>query len=418
MTAFLLAAVLLAPPKQEPDPDALKAKVLELVQQLESNDVPTQKHAEDALLELGDDGLNVLTNVNLTGLSDSTRTAIQRVRAALVAKQVAAVMRPTKVTLQGTMSVGEALESLSQQSNIQIIGVDDVNQDLKLDLNDVEFWRGLDAVMQPAHLQLYPYGTEKGELRLVSVKTEQSHQSAPVCYSGPFRIAVSRCESTADFQNPSVDQTVLVLDIQWEPRMTLIALNQDMNAMKVVVGDDDHDIRPKSEEAFIEASVQPEIPQTELPIAFELPPRTIEKINRFSGTMNAIVAGQPETFYFKGLDPNASNLEVRKGAVTLVLVGWEEMDKIYSVNLQLKINNDEALESFRSWPLNNEIYIDDGMGTHHEPVGMELTQQSEGVVAFRYLFSQDPTGTTLVYKAPTSITAVPIKFDFRNIILP
>lgn len=402
--------------EDELDPQ-IERQVVAIVRQLNGIDAAERTEAEQSLDKLGP-GANLYLDRVVLDVSPEARQAIERVQKKWAQQRSEAMLKPTKVTLKGTMTLEQAFRSLGDQAGIQIVGAEGLGGDVTIDMNDVDFWRALDQLFAGTSLRLYPYGGEAGELRIVAPEeVGEQPETSHVCYDGPFRVEAVRCESTKDYRQPSADQLRVVLGIHWEPRVRPIAFQQDMNEIKAWGEPSDEEILGQNVDVQIEAAVQPEIPFAEMTLPFELP--TAASMSQMRGTLHAIIPSVPEKFTFENLDEKSAGTEIRKGGLVVRLEGWTSEDSIHAVRLRLHFDSENgALESFRSWIMNNEIELNDGMGTTYKPLGTEVSKQSAEEVVIRYLFQKDPATMNLEYWSSTDIFKVPIKIDLQNIILP
>ncbi len=403
----------------------LRRRVFAWVQQLQSEDDAVRAEAEKALQGAGLEALPLLINTDFGQLSDSAREALQRVRTRLLTERIRQAQEPTRVTLHGTMSLRAALDALGDQSHLRVEGGEGGDAPLAFQLEQVEFWRAFDTVLAAGNLRLDPYGTEPGVLRVVPADHRLTADQAPtVAYRGPFRIAVEQCVATRYLQHPPLDQLVVTLSVQWEPRLRLLALRQPLARIEVEVEQSDRSgigadrVLPKHREQTVEAAVNSGPFRAELPLLLHLPPRSAGRLNRLSGTLEVLLAGPPESFEFANLELGQKDLRRERGAIALRLVEWRQESRGYLVDLELRVDNDDAVESYRNWPNECEVDLDQGMGVRIPPASQEILRQSAGMVAMRCLFTQDPSGGTLRFSAPLAVTTIEIPYEIHNIILP
>src|SRR5216683_5017571 len=196
LVVLLLAPVFLpssAISADEPKPD-LKAKVAQLIKQLDDNDSAKRTEAETELIKLGVDILPLLPEKE-EGLSAEQKRRLAMVRTTLKAAEAQKNIQPRLCTIQDqAIPLSKALAELTKQTDIK---VDDLRQNagddpkLKLALNKATFWEALDTIAREADLQVNLYQKE-GTLALM----DGPHRQVPTSYSGIFRLAVKRI--TAD----------------------------------------------------------------------------------------------------------------------------------------------------------------------------------------------------------------------------
>ncbi len=419
MNVFLVGGLvfLVLGTQDEIDPE-LERQVSAILRRFETDDEAQSRDAEKSLIELGPAASAVLDTI-ISDLPTETQQIVARVQVAWDAQRTEKMLCSTKITLQGKMSVAKALEAIGKQASVEIGGGEQVAADVEMNAQDMEFWRAFDQALSGTSLRLYPYGAESGGLRVVASKAAPSKILPPVCYDGPFRIEVIRCEATRDFARPSASQLRVVLGLQWEPRLRPIAFQQPMNEIEAVGDTNENVLVPQNTDATIESSIQPEIPYAEMTLPFELAAATTKQISTLTGTIYAIVPGATETFEFQDLGEQSAGKEIRKGGLLVQLEYFGAEDTIFAVRVRLRFDNaNEALESFRGWVSTSEIELQDGMGTVYKPIGSEVSLRSESEAAIKLLFSNDPSSLHLVVRSPTNIHRVPIKIDLRNLVLP
>ena len=410
---------------QEPTRDELRRRIFAEVQRLNSEDPANRSAGEQALRDAGLAALPILTNTDFGPLSSSALEILQRVRDELLAERLRQDQEPTRVTLEGTMTLGAALEALGEQAQVKIDYSTTIDHAAAFDspaefhLSRVEFWRAFDAVLAAGNLQLALYGGEPGQLRVVAAPHgATSPGAASVDYQGPFRLAVAQCTATRNPRHPALDQLAVTLQVDWEPRVRVLAIRQPLAKMQVESDLASIETLPKNAAQTAEAAVRPGQFRAELPLLFQLPPRNATQLTRLRGTLEVLVLGPAESFTFANLDLSEKNVRRERGAISLRLAEWREVQGGYAVELELLVSNDDAVESFRNWPAECDVFLDLGMGVRVPPASQEILRQSASSVAVRCLFTQDPSGTTLVYEAPLAVTPLSIPYELRGIILP
>ena len=415
---LIWTAIGLCPFQQdEPNPE-LQQRVRAIVASLDDPDPQKRTVAAEALRDLDPAATEILDKMYVD-LTPEAQGAISRVQRAWDEQRAQTMFQASRVELQGKQSVSEALQSLGKQAGITLIGDVENSATKTYEVRGAEFFRGLDQVLEGSALRMYPYGAEEGELRIIATDEPPLETPPPVCYDGAFRIEALRCESTKDFQRPAVDQLRIVLGVSWEPRLKPIAILEPMSEITAKSHPDKEPIPPLQNDVLTESVVQAEIPFAEVSLPFHLPAAATGEISELAGTLYALLPGAPQSFLFEDLDESSTGIEQRKGGLIVRLDGWQAEDNIYSVLLHLQFDDDAgALDSFRTWIAGNEVHLEDGMGTKYKPVGREISQQANGMVAMRFLFTQNPINLNLVVQSPTNIFRMPIKIELHHIIIP
>jgi hypothetical protein len=82
-------------------------------------------------------------------------------------------------------------------------------------------------------------------------------------------------------------------------------------------------------------------------------------------------------------------------------------------------NPGKALESHRTWVLQNEAFLLNAAGERVSNVGFETTRQTETEVGVAYLFDiGDVAGHTFVYKTAAVVIPASVEYELRDINLP
>ena len=211
----------------------------------------------------------------------------------------------------------------------------------------------------------------------------------------------------------------LTLEVAWEPRLKPVVLLQPMGKTKAI-DEQGRTINPTHTTNTLELNVQAGSKSLEVPIQFALPERTSRKIAQLDGELTALVPGKAEEFRFMGLD-KPEKQELRRGSVTVTIDRVAKNNQVHQVFIRVTFDRGEgALESHRTWILNNEAWLENGAGEKTAYAGLETTRQSENEVGLAYLFGVDDglAGYTFVYRTPATIARLPIAFQLKDLELP
>lgn len=340
-------------------------------------------------------------------------SALAAVATSLPAQTDAQRPEPTRVTLVGSMTPAAALRELSEQSGIVIQSPEATADQIDLQINDWEFWRALDEVLHAARLKITDTLTNPPSVFVASLAPDEL--SPPRSYDGPFRVAAVRCRATRDLQNPLLNQLVVTLQVRWEPGLRPISLVCASERVRAECNG--QEVAPAWPAGRIPAAIRRETPFVEFGFPLTLPPHSAEQI-KLEGSLELWLPTDWHEFRFDNLASDPSSLELSKNDVLVALEQIQSIDGEYVVTVRYHIDDEEALDSFRSWPLENEALIDDDMGTLTPAKTANVIRQSDDEVAFEYVFDRDPTGLALVYRAPTKIQRIPVQFQLTDIELP
>jgi hypothetical protein len=405
----------------------ITSQVRQFVRQLGSSQLAERDAAEKALVELGPAAIDVIDNIpprSLAGAEQKTRLA--RVRDVLYQKAVEAATLATTVTLTAdAMPLSEVLREIEKQTGNRIVdkrgdfGQQGTDPKITLKLDATPYWQALDQVLDLANLTTYNYSGEKNATSIVGRQDEQTPRAVNATYSGVFRFEPVQIEAIRDLRNPENKVLKLFFEVAWEPRINPIALAQPLSAIQVT-DEDGQTIAVSGRMGTVEVDTNPEISAAELEIPLALPPRSVEKIAKFAGTLSALVPGRVETFTFDNL-AKAKDVEQKRAGATVVLQDVRKNGDIYDVRMVLRFDKAaNALESHRGWVLANEVYLLSAKGQRNEPAGYETTRQSPTEVGFAFKFVVDGTldGQKFVYKTPAAIVEKEVKYELHDILLP
>src|SRR5262245_43428067 len=99
-----------------------------------------------------------------------------------------------KVTLSGSIPLGQALTELKKQTGIEVEDRSEAGDlPVKLNLKGVTFWTALEAIAKEADARVVPVLSEK-KVGLAP----GPYKALPISYSGPFRTSVKRITAIRD----------------------------------------------------------------------------------------------------------------------------------------------------------------------------------------------------------------------------
>ncbi len=341
---------------------------------------------------------------------------------------------PKLITLQEKeITVTKALKELATQTGNQVEDhrqVRDESTKIKLDLKNVTFWQALDAIAKGADAKVSLYERDGG-IALI----DGPFQALPISYSGLFRLMIKRLDAIHVIEQ---DAHVLniYLDVAWEPRIQPLLM--DSRPDSLVVEDD------KGRALEIPEGSRGMAPVgrrnvTEVPVRLTAPRRTANTLGLFKGKMVALSPGKMLSYTFDNLTKIDKAANARKETKEGVTVHLRELrnegegdDQVWTVGVLLEYPADgPKFESFQSWVVNNDIYLEkekDGIKQKFPPnLGYESDDQTENKALLRYRFGDEPekklilgkfSDWKLVYRTPGKIVEVPIPFEFKDVQLP
>jgi hypothetical protein len=422
---LLVCCLFLGQPAAAGEKDAaLEEKVKKLVRQLDHDELAKRVAAEKELVELGPPALELLPPITARTPAE-VKDRLDRVRKALETAAVEAATKPTLVTLQGEMTLSEALAAIEKQTKNRIVDYrEKFNQEsrtikIKLDLDKRPFWEALDKVLDEAQMTTYNFGGEPHTVFVVARGDAELPRSDRAGYGGLFRFEGTQVEAVRNLRNPAVRSLKLTIDAAWEPRISPIVLEQARDET-TATDSEGNAIEIDGREGRLDVAVQGDVSAVTFELPLVLPDRGVKKIASLKGKITALVPGRVETFKFDNLT-KSKNVEQKRAGVTVLLEQVHKNVEVHEVRMRVIFDKAaNALESHRGWIYNNEAYLLDPRGERVEIAGLEATRQeiNEVGVAYKFVPEGDLTGHTFVYKTPAAIVKMPVQFELKEIDLP
>lgn len=342
-------------------------------------------------------------------------------------------LAPRPFTLQSqAIPLAKALAALAEQTGNFVEDRRQVKEQtpIKLDLKKVPFWPALDAIARAADARVSLYEKD-GKIALV----DGPYLVLPVSYSGLFRVTVRRLALIQNLE-PEAHFCNVSLEVAWEPRFRPLFMETQPDSL--VVQDDKGRVVEVPEEGKGMAAVGGRT-ATELPLRLAAPHRSATKLALLKGKLHVVGPTKMLTFTFARLHkvekPAEALKETREGvSVSLrqfLNEGGEEGEQLWKAKLLLEYpTTGPKFESFQSWLLNNQIYLEkekDGIRQRVPPILTETDEQTEDKAIVTYRFGDEPdkrvllgkfSDWKLVYRTPGRIAAVPIAFELKDLPLP
>lgn len=392
----------------------LGARVRELVDGLDANQLSKRQEAERQLLELGVDALDFLPE-QLGGFSAEAQQRLRRVRQSLQQVRAEAAADAKQLKIGKVSSVQEALLRITELSEITLLYPEELQQPLELNLGTQSFWTALDTVLDAAELDVNFYSGEAGELAIVRRTEGRASRTDSAAYAGVYRIETTAVVARRDLRNPQVSGISVATEIAWEPRLTPIGLTLPLESV-VAELDNGEQLRPDI--GSLEVSTNGLIPFSQLNIPLPLPAGNAQKITSLRGELRSLLPGAKEKFQVP-LDKEHKGETV--GDVTVLVEDVRANGTLHEVRVEITFADaNKALESHRQWIFENPVYVVDEAGKRIEHLGYETYRQTADRVGIGYLFDlgEQPQGKTLHYETAISIVENEVTFVMRDILLP
>jgi hypothetical protein len=403
---------------QERSTPDLKSEVIRLVRQLDDREQAKREAAEKALVALGSEALNLLPPITPRTPAE-VKERLARVRKTLETANAESIAKPSVVTLEGEMSLADALQAMQEQTGNRVAGYERRGGQVTVAFDKTPYWQALDNVLDQARLNINEFGGITSTLVLTARPESETSRAETAVYSGVFRLEALRLEARRDLRNPAVNGMRLSLSVAWEPRITPIGIRQQLSEI-MVIDDRGEEISVTGTQGALNASAELGMSAVDFGIPLQLPSREAKQISSIKGRFTALVPGRIESFEFSDLVASRDVEQERAG----VVVTFERLRKnvdLYEVRMALRFDDAaNALESHRGWVYRNEAFLFDTKGTKLDNVGMQATRQGTNEVGVAYLFDlpNGPEGCKFVYKTPALILQLPVEYELKDIELP
>ena len=144
-------------------------QILKWVSELDADSLAVRRQASQRLIDLGPGLLRDLPPNRSTD-SPERSEALIRIRRDLEVQLAEQMKRPSRVSLNGEMTLWEALQSIEEQTQN---GFDKLNTETEpqvLDLEDVTYWDAISELLrQFPQFRLHPFRSLPGKLQLMLV---------------------------------------------------------------------------------------------------------------------------------------------------------------------------------------------------------------------------------------------------------
>ncbi len=395
--------------------------VARLVRQLDAAEKGRREDAEQQLLKLGPAILPLLPNAD--SASAEVKLRLARVRTQLETLQGEQQVKASELSLTGAaMPLDDVLSAIEKQTANKAtdfrreFGQQPDKKTLNLAFDKTPFWPAFDQILDQAGLTIYQYAGALG-LSLVNRPANALPRYNNGIYTGAFRVEATEVTARRDLRDKTGQALKVQVEVGWEPRLQPIAITQAGDAV-TAVGDNGETLGASSAGEF-EATVNPGDSSADIPLAFSLPSRAMNKIASLKGTFSVMLPGQVEPFRFDKLRGGAP-VEQRKGAVKVILEQARQNNDLWEIRVRVVFDTPgKALESHRTWILHNEAALETPDKQSINFAGLETTRQTDSEIGVAYLFDvPDITGHTFIYKTPTVLMNAAVPYELHDIALP
>jgi hypothetical protein len=430
---FLVAPIASVKSLGQADGDAaLRDRVLQLVDRLDSGTKQAQDAAQASLIKLGPKVLPLLPDA-ATAKTPERKQRLEKIRATLKEMEPDVTTAASKVTIKAKgIRLSEALQQLQKQTGNAItdlreqLGAEVTNPAIDLDVQGKSFFEALDLIMRQGEVTS-TYATGDGSIGIMAGAAMDAPPGSPapkkaepkLQYIGPFRIELKQVNLNRDFSTGATTGNVQ-LEVAWEPRLRPMLLKLDYENLKIL-DDRKKEVAPQVNMEASEVVVRPENPSSEINLNIAAPERDAKKLASLKVKAELTIPAGLKTFKFPSLAEK--NVTSKQGDVSLTLEDTEIDEQVWKVNVTLTYPGEgPAFESYRQGLFNNRLWLQRADGSRFEHNGgFSNTASDGGKLGFEYLFVDapgKPADYQFVYESPSKVITIPLEFEFKDIPLP
>ncbi len=409
---------------------AVADEVNELHEKLKAASFEERDEAEKEIIKLGTAALDHIADPSPDFEEDLNKRLV-RVRKQLEQVAIEEAISPSRITLDGKMSLKDAFLKIKRQTGNVIAlaeGYDPVylEKQIDLDLKDATFWTALAELTSRGGLEATVYGGALGQMSVVpkpGVDPEMVDKAItktplPLDESGIFRIRVISVSSAKNLRKPELDYTRVDLEIQWEPRLSPISIDMALSKVKVI-DEEGNELKVSNPDQVLSGTVQQGVNQVDMSLTLENVDREIKKIASVTGQLDAVLPGRREKFRFARLGGIEGDPVISKAGISVQYLGFEANEDLYAVNVRIAMESSEGgFESHLGWVYDNPLFLIDEAGKKEPSIGHQGGGMDEDGLMIQYLFVEEPTRFGLLYESPGAIVSVPAEITLKDIPLP
>ncbi len=421
VNTLLLTTLVLAQEASRLPPPPTKQQVYRLVRQLGSPKLADRQQAEQQLLDLGPDVLPLLPQSERLPAEVASR--LKRIRRQLQRRQAELQVAGTRVSLQGKMKLSEAIRLLQKQSGNRILdyrdrfGQEATDPQLQLNLRNQLLWKAVDQLCDQAGLSTYGY-PESPAVALVARSPQQlSMKERIIHYQGAFRFEALSCFAVRELQLQKPSRTSVKLQVAWEPTLQQVALELPWNSVRART--DRGQTLALDLPGTLVVELVPGAP-AEITIPLGTIPRKAQRLETLKGQLTVLLPGRREKFVFDSVLKSSGKTQQR-ASVAVTLQAVVPNNQVWQVMLLVQFEDAQgALESHRTWILDNPVHLIDPQNRKIPPDGMETFLHERDKIGISYFFGLDhePRGYKLEYETPVVVLKQSVPWELKHIPLP
>ena len=393
-------------------------QILKWVSELDADSLAVRRQASQRLIDLGPGVLRDLPPNRSTD-SPERSEALIRIRRDLEVQLAEQMKRPSRVSLNGEMTLWEALQSIEEQTQN---GFDKLNTETEpqvLDLEDVTYWDAISELLRKfPQFRLHPFRSLPGKLQLMLVPPSFS-TTPPLHAGGVFLFEPMRVESTSDLTNPMLDTTAVMIRMRWEPRLRPLSIVHDLTRLQGTT-DLEHVLKSDRGQERLETPVQSGMGWVDFRATLQKADRSDQWVEELQGSLRVTLPAVETSFQFKDLKLEQP-IEQRTGKTVVTLMGTRKVNQLQSIQLRIRFDESTgSLESHRQWLFESPAILIDSDGNAVEYFTFETTLQKSDEVGISYLFGIDGDLADHVfeYRAPSAILTIEQDWAIQKLELP
>ena len=393
-------------------------QILKWLSELDADSLAVRRQASQRLIDLGPGLLRDLPPNRSTD-SPERSEALIRIRRDLEVQLAEQMKRPSRVSLNGEMTLWEALQSIEEQTQN---GFDKLNTETEpqvLDLEDVTYWDAISELLRKfPQFRLHPFRSLPGKLQLMLVPPDFS-TTPPLHAGGVFLFEPMRVESTSDLTNPMLDTTAVMIRMRWEPRLRPLSIVHDLTRLQGTT-DLEHVLKSDRGQERLETPVQSGMGWVDFRATLQKADRSDQWVEELQGSLRVTLPAVETSFQFKDLKLEQP-IEQRTGKTVVTLMGTRKVNQLQSIQLRIRFDESTgSLESHRQWLFESPAILIDPDGNPVEYFTFETTLQKSDEVGISYLFGIDGDLADHVfeYRAPSAILTIEQDWAIQKLELP
>ena len=415
--------------------DALKDRVVQLLEQLDSPDQKTADAASAAILKLGGRVLPLLPEEaskypeRLKALKDAIQAASKQSTGA------------TLITIKGdSVRLSDVLKAVGQQSGNNVVdlreqnGQEVTNPTISLNLEKVPFFQALDEIAHKAGLSLNFYTAENaiGLLNAAAMPNvgnfeppPQSSSASPyIRYQEAFRVSLNRISITRDYSATNVSaQANLQMELVWEPRLKPLMLRLKPDQIKAV-DNEGREIKAANSGESMELSIRNENPIVDLTLNLSAPPRDAKSIEKLELTAEITVPLANQTLQIKNI--KEKNAKVMAGDNGFRIMAFEAEPPVWKITVEIKSGPPAGAEKLDSYRQANIVPTASLVKADGGRIALNGGFSASGgsgpnETIYEFLFVDipgKPEDHGLAIELPGELKTIPLKWSMEKIALP